>query len=130
MKCVTVTAIQQQTLIYFLKIRTHFTIRLESELVAMFIPVTSFKQLEALKFQLCAVKDVCTIVRVLMWNTVVLFAFILPLQDIIKFLPSLILTLLITMMNYYELAFTWILLLACSSSKMKLYLILPKILKC
>lgn len=71
MKCVTVTAIQQQTLNYFLKIRTHFTIRLESELVAMFIPVTSFKQLEALKFQLCAVKDVCTIVRVLMWNTVV-----------------------------------------------------------
>lgn len=130
MKCVTVTAIQQQTLIYFLKIRTHFTIRLESELVAMFIPVTSFKQLEALKFQLCAVKDVCTIVRVLMWNTVVPFAFILPLQDIIKFLPSLILTLLITTMNYYELAFTWILLLACSSSKMKLYLILPKILKC
>lgn len=96
----------------------------------MFRPVTSFKQLEALKFQLCAVKDVCTIVRVLMWNTVVPFAFILPLQDIIKFWPSLILTLLITTMNYYELAFTWILLLACSSSKMKLYLILPKILKC
>lgn len=87
MKCVTVTVIQQQTLNYFLKIRTHFTIRLESEQVAMFIPVTSFKQPEALKFQLCAVKDVCTIVRVLMWNIVALFAFILPLQDIIKFLP-------------------------------------------